>query len=159
MALNAQTAGNTQPSNPAKNRRRPMDRHQKPIHNSKHVCLSSQDEKKKTSIHTGITPTEKNTSTVPTHIIVVGPDDSKTMMAIGRIGADMRSAKDGIVLQRPSSHQRDESKGSSAGRQQSRSARSPQDGKKAVQQREPDRHHHQTFRGNHNTHTGTDWAP
>ena len=66
------------------------------------ICLSSQDEKKKTSIHTGITPTEKNTSTVPTHIIVVGPDDYKTMMAIGRIGADMRSAKDGIVLQRPS---------------------------------------------------------
>ena len=41
-------------------------------------------------------------------------------------------------------HQRDKSKRSSTGRQQSRSARSPQDAKKAVQQREPDLHHHRT---------------
>ena len=110
------------------------------------ICLSSQDLNKRTSIHTGMKQTKKNTSTVPTHIIVVGPDDSKTMMAIGRIGADMRSAKERHCTGATVLHQRDNSKMSSAGRQQSRSARSPQNAKKAVQQREPDLHHHQTLK-------------
>ena len=30
------------------------------------------------------------------HIIVVEPDDNKTIIGIGRIGADMRSAKDAL---------------------------------------------------------------
>ena len=58
----------------------------------------------------------------------------------------MRSAKERHCTAATVPHQRDKSKTSSAGRQQSRSARSPQDSKKAVQQREPDLHHHRTLR-------------
>ena len=57
---------------------------------------------KKTSTQIGLTTSKKNTSTAPMHIIVVERDDSKTMMTTSRMGADMRSAEDGIVLERPS---------------------------------------------------------
>ena len=38
---------------------------------------------------------KRHKSTALMHIIVVEPDDNKTIIGIGRIGADMRSAKDG----------------------------------------------------------------
>ena len=147
MALNAQIARNTQPSNPAKNRGRPMARHQKTNQSTiQHVCLSSQDPEKKTSTQIGLATSKKNTSTAPMDIIEVEPDDNKTMMTTSRMGADMRSIhKRQHCTATTVLHQRDESKRSSAGRQQSRSARSPQDAKKAVQQREPDLHHHRTL--------------
>ena len=50
-----------------------------------------------------LTTSKKNPSTAPMDIIEVEPDDNKTMMTTSRMGADMRSAKNGIVLERPSS--------------------------------------------------------
>ena len=72
-------------------------------------------------------------------------NDNRTMIAIGRIGADMRSAKDGIVLEGPSLSTRRIQEVLSREGSRSRSARSPQAAKKAVQQREPDLHHHRTL--------------
>ena len=56
----------------------------------------------KPPIHTGITTKKKNTSNAPIQIIVVEPDDNKTIITVGRIGANMRSAKERIVLQQQS---------------------------------------------------------
>ena len=61
MALKAKIARNTQLSSPSKNRRRPMARHQKKKSTIQHVCLSSQDQKKKTSTQIGLTTTTTKT--------------------------------------------------------------------------------------------------
>ena len=104
MALSAKIARNAQPSNPVKKHKRSVARHQKTNQSTiQNICISSQDPQKKTSTQIGLTASKKNTSTAPMDIIEVEPVDNKTIIAIGRIGADMRSAKDGTVPERPSS--------------------------------------------------------
>ena len=80
-----------------------------------------------------------------------------TKMILEALG--LRSCADGLCILRTNSVMLEKShkskprfQRSSAGRQQSRSARSPQDTKKAVQQREPDLRHHRTLGKQKNTH-------
>ena len=145
MALNVKIARNTQLSSPSKNRRRPMARHKKKQSTIQHVCLLSQDLNKKTSTQISLTTsnkTHKHRSDAHRRGRTQRQQNNDDHKPHGSRHAlrRRRHCTGATVL-----HQRDKTKRSSAGRQQSRSARSPQNAKKAVQQREPDLHHHRTL--------------
>ena len=79
-----------------------MARHQKPHHNSKYLPLITGRKEENFDTYWHHTNRKEHKHTFRRTSSWSDPMTAKTMMAIGRIRADMRSAKDGIVLQRPS---------------------------------------------------------